>query len=114
MRNRQLSFLSKAEGPQNEALPSDFPIYRIGFLVPSSELDRHLQARRQLPPGQSRRLIYPLSKFDVEGGTRIGIAAAMYAQVVDVRNGVTFPRAPGGLVRAALASPTDMQAGRLP
>jgi len=39
MRNGQLSFLPKAEGPQNEALPSDFPIYRIGFLVPSSELD---------------------------------------------------------------------------
>src|SRR5262249_923482 len=38
MRNGQLSFLPKAERPQNEALPSDFPVYRIGFLVPSSEI----------------------------------------------------------------------------
>src|SRR5215470_3632549 len=49
MRNGQLSFLPKAEGPQNEALPSDFPIYRIGFLVPAVNW------------------IYPLSKFDGEG-----------------------------------------------
>src|SRR5262249_8020506 len=49
------SFLScqRPRNHKNEALPSDFPIYRMGFLVPSSELDRHLQARRQLPLGQS-------------------------------------------------------------
>ena len=38
MRNGQLSFLLKAERPQNEALPSDFSAYRIGFLVTSSEI----------------------------------------------------------------------------
>ena len=38
MRNGQLSFLPRAERPQNEALPSDFPVYRIGFVVPSSEI----------------------------------------------------------------------------
>jgi len=39
MRNGQRSFLPKAERPQKEALPSDFPVYRIGFLVPSSEIE---------------------------------------------------------------------------
>src|SRR5690348_11354519 len=47
MRNGQLSFLPQAERPQNEALPSDIPVYRIGFLVPSSETDRRLISSAQ-------------------------------------------------------------------
>jgi len=38
MRNGQLSFLPKAERPQNEALPSDFSVYSIAFLVANSEI----------------------------------------------------------------------------
>jgi hypothetical protein len=45
MRNGQLSFLPQAERPQNEALPSDIPVYRIGFLVPSSEIEIIAAAR---------------------------------------------------------------------
>src|SRR5262249_41909639 len=40
-------FLSKGERPQNEILPSDFPVYRIGFLLPSSEIGPP-------PPGSAR------------------------------------------------------------
>ena len=89
---RTAFFLAEGRETTKRSPSFGFPIYRIGFLVPSSELDRHLQARRQLPLGQSRCLIYPLSKFDGEGyqhrDTTSHCHSAVFAQVVDVRKRV--------------------------